>query len=342
MIRRILLTLSMATALALPIQAQFVFTLQQNGQGSAVANGGVIVMNAPSLSQNSVTATVTVTYTGTGTANFPSSGQIFGATGFTVAGGDTATSLSPFQSTSFTFNYSPPGTAQTTAEFLWPFNETSTVPPALVRSRRRLVQVPSHLIWWGRRRILFVGPEVSASGFQTIPTGGTFSFLEHAPEYHLHHNDRYQQYGKRSGHRQFDCRHRRGLHLDRRTLLPLALSCGKPTECPGAVPANSLRQREWFFADCIRQRNVLRDARGNGHYLVSELQHHSGRHNIADNPRSGSCDGQHHFGHPGVGHHSVSECGFNPLCIEYGCPQWRRLFNHRRAVSPRCGGTPTK
>ena len=173
MIRRILLALSIATALALPMQAQFSITLQQNGQGSSAANGSAIVMNAPTPGQ-SATATVVVTFTGSGTANFPSSGQLFGAPSITAAG-DAATSLNPFQSVSLTFNYSPPDTAQNTAEFLWPFNQTTTVNTSTGPVTTVIASGAITFNLVGTSPNLVVG-QVGTSGFQTIPTGGTYHF----------------------------------------------------------------------------------------------------------------------------------------------------------------------
>jgi hypothetical protein len=172
---RILLTLSAAAALALPLHAQFAITVQQNGQAGSEANGGSIVMNAPSLTQ-SASATVVVTYTGNNTAVFPSSGEIFGATNFTVTGSDTSSSLKPFASATFVLNYAPSATSQATAEFLWPFTETATdnTGPSPVTTTVNSGVITFNLV--GTSPNLTVGQATSSGSFQTIASGGTFQF----------------------------------------------------------------------------------------------------------------------------------------------------------------------
>ncbi len=172
---RTLLKLSIAAALAIPMQAQFIFTVQQNGQGTSEANGGSITMNAPTLTTN-VSATVVVTYIGTNTANFPNAGEILGASNFTVTGGDGPMTLSPFQSTTFVFHYSPSSTAQTTAEFLWPFTETSTTNTSTgpVNTTIDSGAITFNLI--GTAPNLTVGQITATGSFQTIASGGTFQF----------------------------------------------------------------------------------------------------------------------------------------------------------------------
>ena len=169
---RTLLPVLFAAALALPLQAQFAITVQQNGQALTEQNGGSITINDPTVGQYA-TATVVVTYIGSLTANFPAAGQFVGNTAFTVTGGDGAgTVLTPGQSTTFSIIYRPTDTNQATGVFLWPYNETTTVQGVTTTASSGAITF--NLI--GTAPNLVVGQLTATGVFQPVASGGTIQF----------------------------------------------------------------------------------------------------------------------------------------------------------------------
>lgn len=170
---RILFALSFTAALALPVHAQFAIVVQQNGQASAVGNGAAIALNAPALGQSAV-ATVVVTYVGTATASFSSAGQVFGSN-FTVTG-DSAVTLSPFGSATFTLTYSPTSTSQAAGEFQWPYSEIASVNANGTTTTTTIATgiVSFNLI--GTAPNVTVGQLTASGTFQSIPGGGSIQF----------------------------------------------------------------------------------------------------------------------------------------------------------------------
>ena len=118
---KLLAGLSLAIALAVPASSQFLIRVDQNGQVSSLANGGTLILNSPAVGQ-SVTATVTLTYIGASVATFSAAPQVFGSGGFTVSNPGSVT-LSPTQSTSLTFQFTPLQTNAAQSVLTWLFQE---------------------------------------------------------------------------------------------------------------------------------------------------------------------------------------------------------------------------
>jgi hypothetical protein len=118
---RLLYTFSLAIVLASPAFSQLFLRVDQGGQSSVVANGGVVTLRSPAIGQ-AVAATVTVSYIGVSSAAFSSSPQISGSGDMTVSGASGVT-LSPADSTSITLKFTPHSTSLSQSELVWFFKE---------------------------------------------------------------------------------------------------------------------------------------------------------------------------------------------------------------------------
>jgi hypothetical protein len=113
---RLFLALTFAAATASPGFAQFLISVQQNGQAVSVANGGTIAVNASAVGKPA-TATVTLTNLGASTVSFAAAPQILGSGDFaTDAASTTVASLS---STTFHIVFTPASSAQDVSQFIW-------------------------------------------------------------------------------------------------------------------------------------------------------------------------------------------------------------------------------
>jgi len=118
---RLLHTFSLTLVLASPAFSQLFLRVDQGGQSSVVANGGVVTLRSPAIGQ-AVSATVTVSYLGVSNAAFSSSPQISGSGDITVSGANGVT-LNPAQSTSLTLEFTPQSTRLSQSELVWFFKE---------------------------------------------------------------------------------------------------------------------------------------------------------------------------------------------------------------------------
>lgn len=121
LLTRFLYTCSLALVLASPAFSQLFLRVDQGGQSSVVANGGVVTLKSPAVGQ-AVSATVTVSYLGVSSAAFSSSAQVSGSGDITVSGASGVT-LSPTQSTSLTLQFTPQSTSVSQSELSWFFKE---------------------------------------------------------------------------------------------------------------------------------------------------------------------------------------------------------------------------
>lgn len=153
----------LAIALAVPASSQFLIRVDQGGQTSILGNGGVLTMNSPAVG-SAVAATVTLTYIGTSTANFDLPPQIFGSGDFTVSNPG-ALSLSPAQSTSLTFKFTPQRTALSQSVFTWLFKEGSAANYEVLS-----------LSLSGTAPAITVSSILSNGNYVVVPEGGTLVF----------------------------------------------------------------------------------------------------------------------------------------------------------------------
>jgi hypothetical protein len=164
---RLLLALSFATATASPGFAQFLISVQQNGQAVGVANGGTITVNAPAVGQTA-TATVTLTNLTTPTVSFAAAPQILGSGDFTADA--TPVSVTSLSSTTFHILFNPTSSAQDVSQFIWTFTEpgsssTSPATPGVINFT--LVGTAPNLI---------VNTVQTNGNSVAVPTGGTIQF----------------------------------------------------------------------------------------------------------------------------------------------------------------------
>jgi len=115
---RFFFAVSCAAMLATPALAQFVISVQQNGQAVGVANGGTITVNAPAVGQ-SVSAAVTLTYVGTTSASFSAAPQILGSGDFTSDA--KPVTVGGLGSTAFHIVFNPATAAQDVSQFVWTY-----------------------------------------------------------------------------------------------------------------------------------------------------------------------------------------------------------------------------
>lgn len=160
---------SLAIALAVPASSQFLLRVDQNGQSSILGNGGVVTFNSPGIGQ-AVSATVAFTYIGATTATLNASPQVYGSGDFTVSSPVTLT-LTPAQSVSLTFQFTPKGTGLSQSVFTWLFREGtvagSTTPPSYqVLSLDLSGTVPG----------IVVSSVLSNGNYVALPAGGLLSF----------------------------------------------------------------------------------------------------------------------------------------------------------------------
>jgi hypothetical protein len=145
-------------------QAQFALSVQQNGQSSNIANGGVLTMNAPAVGQTA-SATVTVTYVGTGSVTFPSPVQFLGSSGF--SGGQSGITLRPLDSIGFPVNYKAASFAQALGTLSWGFNEFNSTGAPVTNGVLTLNLV-------GTAPNVVVG-QLNSGSFVPISSGGTIT-----------------------------------------------------------------------------------------------------------------------------------------------------------------------
>ena len=120
---RFLLAVFFAAATAAPGFAQFLISVQQNGQAISIANGATITVNAPAVGQNA-TATVTLTNLSTSTVNFLGAPQILGSGNFSSDA--TPGSVTSLGTTTFQILFNPKSSAQDISQFNWTFTEASS------------------------------------------------------------------------------------------------------------------------------------------------------------------------------------------------------------------------
>lgn len=170
--------IALAIALAGPLSAQFVITVQENGEAVSVADGGTITLNAPAAGQ-SVTATVSVTFigtsTGTSTAIFPTAGTILGPTSFSADA--PAMTLSTFQVGTFTITYTPVDGSQANAQFLWDVNISTTETSSSGSTTTTTTPGVLSFNLTGTAPNVVVGQVPSGGGFNQVPNGGTISIV---------------------------------------------------------------------------------------------------------------------------------------------------------------------
>jgi hypothetical protein len=160
---KLLARLSIAIALAVPASSQFLLRLDQNGQSSTLANGGVLTLNSPAVGQ-AVAATVTLTYVGASVATFGSAPQIFGSGGFTVLSPGVVT-LSPAQSTSLTLQFTPQQTSVSQSVLTWLYKEQGSDNYEVIT-----------LNLSGTVEGITVSSIQSNGNYVVVPAGGRFSF----------------------------------------------------------------------------------------------------------------------------------------------------------------------
>jgi hypothetical protein len=160
---KLLAGLSLAIALAVPASSQFLMRVDQNGQSSTLANGGTLALNSPAVGQ-AVSATVTLTYIGASAATFSTAPQVFGSGAFTVSNPGSVT-LSPTQSTSLTFQFTPSQTAASQSVFNWLFQEKGSANYEVIT-----------LSLSGTVAGITVSSVQSNGNYAGVPSGGSLSF----------------------------------------------------------------------------------------------------------------------------------------------------------------------
>jgi hypothetical protein len=165
---RFFFAVSFAAMLATPAFAQFLISVQQNGQAVGVSNGGTIAVNAPAVGQ-SASAAVTLTYLGTTAASFGGAPQILGSGDFTSDAASVA--VGSLGSTTFHIVFDPATAAQDVSQFIWAYTVAlptgATGTPGVGVLNFNLVGTTPNLI---------VNTIQTGGNSVPVASGGTFQF----------------------------------------------------------------------------------------------------------------------------------------------------------------------
>jgi hypothetical protein len=165
---RFFFAVSFAAMLATPALAQFLISVQQNGQAAGVTNGGTVTINAAAVGK-SVSAAVTLTNVGATSASFSAAPQILGSGDFTS---DAApVTVGGLGSTTFHIVFNPATAAQDVSQFIWTFTVAlpagSTGTPVVGVISLNLVGTAPNMI---------VNIIQTGGNSVPVPGGGTFQF----------------------------------------------------------------------------------------------------------------------------------------------------------------------